>query len=103
MMDDLRDYRFYASDMIHPSTLALEYIYSRFADAYLDFSPPSLLLRKDLEALRRNLQHRPFDETSPAHQLFLKQQLMKMEGLQASWPHLDFEAERAMVRNGLVE
>ncbi|GAB5035518.1 gscfa family protein [Nannochloropsis oceanica] len=103
MMDDLRDYRFYAPDMIHPSPVALEYIYSRFADAYLDFSPPSFLLRKDLETLRRNLQHRPLDRTSPAHQLFLKQQLIKMEGLQASWPHLDFEAERAVVRKGLVE
>ena len=102
-MDDLRDYRFFASDMLHPSPLALEYIYTRFADAYLDSSSPSLLLRKDLEALRRNLLHRPFDETSPAHQVFLKQQLMTMEGLQAAWPHLDFEAERAVVRKGLVE
>jgi hypothetical protein len=89
--------------MLHPSPLALEYIYSRFADAYLDLSPPALLLRKDLETLRRNLQHRPFDETSRAHQLFLKELLLKMEGLQATWPHLDFEAERAVVRKGLVE
>lgn len=102
-MDDLRDYRFFASDMLHPSPLALEYIYTRFADAYLDSSSPSLLLRKDLEILRRKLFHRPFDETSPAHQMFLKQQMVKMEGLQATSPHLDFEVERAVVRKGLVE
>ena len=102
MMDDLRDYRFYAADMLHPSPVAVDFIWSRFTDAYLDASPVTAQLIQDLAALQRNLQHKPFDPSSPAHHAFLRQQLATMDRLQQAWPHLDFGEEQARVEAGLL-
>lgn len=57
MMDELRDYRFYAADMLHPSEVATEYIFGRFADTYLSDETKKLIAegRKITSAL----QHRP--------------------------------------------
>jgi hypothetical protein len=101
MMDDLRDYRFYATDMLHPSPLALDYIYTRFVDTYFDNSSASVRFKKEMEGLQRNLSHRPLDEASSAHQAFLKKQLKEMKQLQAEWPHLDFTDERLLIEKKL--
>ncbi len=57
MNDDLRDYRFYASDMVHPSAEAVEYIWEKFQDRYL--SPASRALLKEGEKVTKRLNHRP--------------------------------------------
>jgi len=101
MMDDLRDYRFYATDMLHPSPLALDYIYTRFVDTYFDNSTASVRFKKEMEGLQRNLLHRPLDEASSAHQTFLKKQLKEMKKMQAEWPHLDFTDERLLIEKKL--
>lgn len=56
-MDELRDYRFYADDLIHPSPLAVEIIYERFLDTWLDPAGKSLLF--EIRQLQRDLDHRP--------------------------------------------
>lgn len=56
MMDDLRDYRFYASDMTHPSETAVDYIYEKFSHSY--FNDSTMQLAKDCERLTRRLRHR---------------------------------------------
>ena len=57
LMDELRDYRFYASDMLHPSEVAVDYIWSRFADTYFDET--TLKTKKEAEQLVADLLHRP--------------------------------------------
>lgn len=64
MNDDLRDYRFYADDMVHPSPQAIDYIYDRFAETYFDTATRQLAL--EARKISRRKQHRPTDTTDPA-------------------------------------
>jgi hypothetical protein len=77
MMDDLRDYRFYERDMIHPTGQAVDYIWQKFTEAY--FTPSSLAFAADWSQIRSAMQHRPFNPDSAAHQKFLKDLLKKVE------------------------
>jgi hypothetical protein len=69
MLDDLRDYRFYKKDMIHPSEVAEEYIWEKFVAAYLDEEAKVFL--KEWESITKALAHKPFHPESEAHQAFL--------------------------------
>ncbi len=68
MMDELRDYRYYASDMLHPSSTAIDYIWTRFSETY--FSSDTLLIKKELEQLATDLMHRPLHPKSSEYNLF---------------------------------
>lgn len=59
MMDELRDYRFYADDMVHPSTKAVDYIWQRFSETY--FSKETIKYKDEFERLNKTLSHRPSD------------------------------------------
>jgi hypothetical protein len=69
MMDELRDYRFYKEDMIHPNVQAEDYIWERFKQTWIDRKCYDLI--QEFEAIKRDLQHRPFNQESPAHMKFL--------------------------------
>ncbi len=92
MMDDLRDYRFYQADLIHPNQMAIDYIWEKFKDTFC--TPTCLQTIHDLQPLLRALTHRPTDFRSPEHQRFIAQQLKLIESLQKQYPHLHLEAER---------
>lgn len=77
MMDDLRDYRFYKQDMIHPTREAVDYIWQKFSEAY--FTPSSLTFIAGWSQVRSAMRHRPFNPESDAHQKFLKDLLKKVE------------------------
>lgn len=79
MLDDLRDYRFYKSDMLHPNEDAEEYIWSKFSDSMFD-SKTQTFLRK-WKLIYASLQHRPFQGESESHQKFLKKLLTELEEL----------------------
>lgn len=79
MMDDLRDYRFYKEDMIHPTETAEEYIWEKFATRY--FAPELNEFILQWTKIRHALAHRPFHPTSTAHQAFLRDTLKKLENL----------------------
>lgn len=68
LIDELRDYRFYASDMLHPSDVAVEYIWSKFSESV--FSEETLQLMKKLEQLAADSAHRPLHPLSPEYALF---------------------------------
>ena len=91
MMDELRDYRFYADDMLHPSSLAISYIWQRFSETY--FTPTTIKLMQEWEKIKKGLAHRPFDVKSEAHQRFLREILLKIEQLKEKMPYLDVENE----------
>lgn len=88
MMDELRDYRFYAEDMIHPSQLAVDYIWNRFSEAWI--APEAKATMKEVETIQRGLQHRPFNEQSEQHQKFLQDLEQKKQQLQSQFPYIRF-------------
>ena len=79
MMDDLRDYRFYAPDMIHPDSLAEDYIWEKWVETYLDENAVEFMIR--WEKIRRALQHRPFQPDSEEHQRFVRKTIEQLEQL----------------------
>ena len=84
MMDELRDYRFYAEDMCHPSPAAVRYIGDRFESTYMDAKTRAWLRRA--EDLHRDLQHRPIHPDSEAYRRFLVQTKLKLKQLRAELP-----------------
>jgi hypothetical protein len=77
LTDDLRDYRFYAADMLHPSEVAEDYIWERFARAYFDADFGRF--RKEWAAVRQSLGHRPLHIGAPEHRTFLDQTRERLE------------------------
>ncbi len=69
MMDDLRDYRFYQRDLIHPTDFAVDYIWEKFKSQW--FSPQTLELILRWDKVNKSIQHRPFATTSQAYRTFL--------------------------------
>lgn len=91
MMDELRDYRFYAEDMIHPSSLAVEYIWQCFSETY--FSSATTDVIEECRKIRKALEHRPFHPESAGYHRFLSQILLKIQLLQEKFPYLDVQNE----------
>ena len=79
MMDDLRDYRFYDRDKIHPTEEALDYISHKFSDQY--FKPDVKSFIEKWHTIRQAMEHRAYHPQSEAHQHFLKELLHKLEEL----------------------
>lgn len=79
LMDDLRDYRFYGPDLLHPSPVAEQYVWEKFSATLLDEEAGNFL--KEWIPLQQALTHRPFNPTSAAHQQFLKKTLQKLQTL----------------------
>jgi hypothetical protein len=88
MMDELRDYRFYAEDMIHPSPIAIDYIWERFAET--NISPESHSVMEEVATIQKGLAHRPFNPNSVSHQLFLSKLQDKISILQTDFPQIQF-------------
>jgi hypothetical protein len=88
MMDELRDYRFYGEDMLHPSQTAINYIWKRFKEAW--FSEASLLVLNEVENIQKGLAHRPFNPDSEAHLRFLEKLKSQISALKKQYPHLEF-------------
>lgn len=70
LMDDLRDYRFYTEDMLHPNSQAVDYIWSKFSDAY--FAPHTKCLIKEWGSIQKAFYHKPFNHDSKEYQDFLE-------------------------------
>lgn len=79
MMDELRDYRFYKEDMLHPNQTAINYIWEKFTNSFIADSEIPVL--KEVEAVQKALQHKPFNPKSEKYQLFLKSVEKKIETL----------------------
>jgi GSCFA family protein len=89
MMDELRDYRFYAEDMLHPNQVAIDYIWNRFSEAYC--AEPTFAIMEEVGAIQKALQHRPFNPDSASHQKFLSNLAQKISILQNQFSHISFE------------
>ncbi len=91
LIDDLRDYRFYAEDLSHPNRQALDYIWQRFTETC--FNPATIRLCEEIEKLKQATEHRPIHPASEKHRQFLRQQAEKCRQLARRNPHLDFSEE----------
>ena len=98
LTDELRDYRFYASDMLHPSEVAEDYIWDKFARAYFDAEFGRF--RKEWAAVRQSLGHRPLHLGAPEHRTFLDQTAERLERL--SGQGVDVRQELRDVQRQLV-
>jgi len=88
MMDELRDYRFYAEDMIHPNQVAIDYIWKRFSETWI--SEAAFEVMEKIETIRKGLSHRPFNPDSESHLKFLSGLQSAIARLEAEFPHLHF-------------
>ena len=85
-LDELRDYRFYAADMQHPSEVAADYIWERFCNTY--FSTDTLVIKKRLEQLSTDLAHRPLHPDSVEYNNFLDKLKQRKAEIKADYPFL---------------
>jgi lysophospholipase L1-like esterase len=97
MMDDLRDYRFYKADLIHPNEQAEQYIFEKFAETY--FTEDLNVFLKEWNKVKMSLNHRPIQVDTPAHQKFLADLLEKLDTMSQS---IDVSKEMAEVRSQLI-
>ena len=88
MMDDLRNYRFYSIDMVHPNQLAIDYIWSRFKEVWFNSSMNDTM--KKVTVIQNGMAHKPFNPTSEKHQQFLKQLEDKKTALLTGFPFMKF-------------
>ena len=93
VIDDLRDYRFYSEDMVHPNYAATNYVWEKFITACID--EPSQVLMKEIQILNAAKNHKPFNPDSNLHKKFLQTNLQKALQLKSTHPYLDMEEELA--------
>ena len=79
LLDDLRDYRYYAEDMLHPSSQAVDYIWEKFTDTYFD--EDTVKKSKAFEKIRQSLNHIPFQPESETYRQFREKAEAKLEAL----------------------
>jgi hypothetical protein len=100
LMDELRDYRWYADDLCHPSAAAARYIGQRFETALCDETTQALNGR--LRALAEAAAHRPFFPATAGHQAFVRRQLDGIAALERAFPFLNLVQERAVFQSQLL-
>jgi hypothetical protein len=91
VMDDLRDYRFYERDRVHPSAEAVDYIWEKFCGALVGDESQELFRRIEKLAAARG--HRPFNPDTPRHRAFRNAMLAEIVELKGQYPGLDFAEE----------
>lgn len=82
--DELRDYRFYAEDMLHPSAQAVEYIWQRLSESYLSDEAKAFI--REWAPLKAALAHRPFNPDSAEYRTFIDKTMLKVAALQKKYP-----------------
>jgi hypothetical protein len=92
LMDDLRDYRFYGADMLHPTEQAIDYIWQRFQSAF--FSESTQDICTAVKAVVQAASHRPIDPESNSFQRFLVKQLALITELESKFPALNMTTEK---------
>ncbi len=93
VIDDLRDYRFYAEDMVHPNYAATNYVWGKFVSTCID--DPSQKIMEEINVINAAYNHKAFNPASKAHKLFLKTNYERVKKLQAEYAYINFIEEAA--------
>lgn len=88
MMDELRDYRFYDEDLLHPNKIALRYIWERFCESTL--APSTFPIMQEVAQIQKGMAHRPFNPNAASHQQFLQTLAKKSAQLKNQFPFMEF-------------
>lgn len=91
MMDELRDYRFYADDMTHPSPIAIQHIWERFADTHFDKDTKSLC--SQCMQIQKALNHKTDNPESTAYKTFIERTLHQIETIKKQHPQIRMDKE----------
>ena len=86
MMDELRDYRYYAADMIHPSDIAVEYIFERFTETYL--TDEAIRTAEEVKKIKKSLAHRPLHPDSEEYEKFKKKLSQQIDAIAQKYPNV---------------
>jgi len=92
VMDELRDYRFYAEDMVHISEVAVEHIWEKFQTSLIDKESQQIAAR--VQKIVRAVSHRPIHNNTPEYNQFMEQMSQQIADLEAKYKHLNFSAEK---------
>ena len=88
MLDELRDYRFYAEDMLHLNPVAIDYIWMKFFENFVHENEFEVM--QEVCAIQKALQHKPFNPDSESHQKFLSQLQNKIAAIEKQFPQIRF-------------
>ncbi len=97
VLDDLRDYRFYKKDMLHPNETAVDYIWEKFSETY--FSDNTIRQNKIVEKINSAVAHKPFNPKSLSHKKFLYDTLKLIETQETNFPKGAFKKEKEILEN----
>ena len=89
MMDQLRDYRFYKSDLIHPNDQGEEVVWDFFKDHWIE--PELEAVLGQIQSIQQGLAHRPLHPDSQEHRNFVMQLKKRIQNLQRQYPHMTFD------------
>lgn len=99
MMDDLRDYRFYADDMLHPSAVAIDYIWDKFSKTY--FEKETIEIIKEVNQIIQAKKHQPLNPDTKSHKIFLENQIAKIKEVSGKYNYLNFKDELDYFKSNL--
>jgi hypothetical protein len=94
VLDELRDYRFYAADMLHPSEQAVEYIWERLVETY--FSPRTKAFLDEWRPLKQVLAHKPFNPEAPDYKALMDKTMLKVADLRKKYPTFAIELKNSL-------
>ena len=100
VLDELRDYRFYADDMLHMSGFTVDYIWERFLYSFI--SPEVLGLMNQIGRVNKGVAHRPFDPQSEEYHRLVKKMLAEIAMISRSYPMIDFSEEKRKLNEVFV-
>jgi hypothetical protein len=98
VLDDLRDYRFFSEDLVHPNYFATQYVWEKFIGACTDEKTKNLM--EEIERINSAFNHKPFNPTSEQHKSFMKNMHAAILKLEEQHPYLNFRKEKAYFSNG---
>lgn len=91
LLDELRDYRFYDEDMLHPNKTAIEFIWKRFSNSFI--SSETMQIMNEVGKIQAAKQHRPFNTKNEAFYSFVQQQIFKIKQIVNQYPSVDLSSE----------
>lgn len=99
LMDELRDYRFYADDLLHPSAAAVQHVCEAFAQC--SFSAPTQEVMRRIADVQARLEHRPLHPDSETYRHFMSDTLQRLTDLQTEFPTINFQKDITLCQNRL--
>ncbi|MCB9202607.1 MAG: GSCFA domain-containing protein [Flavobacteriales bacterium] len=95
VIDELRDYRFYKSDLVHPNETAINYIWEKFSEVF--FTNETKELNIKINKLNLSINHKPFNSNTEKHRTFLKSVKKNLEQLKSEYTYLDLQKELKLI------